>query len=169
MKASASGDERRPDIAHALKRAYEKYASEVESNGFDKIGKGEFVELFIKELKVIPSKLYAKFLKKDELEARARNFRLVANAHPGNSEIRKLRDLADTLALGRSKFSYETSEKLPENPSVKLRLAIDELALKLEKSVRKPKETPSILTTPVSELVSRALSGFGIGKKEKHQ
>lgn len=130
--------------------------------------KSQFIELFVKELKVIPAKLYARYLKKDELEARARNFQRVAMANPGNTEIRKLRDLADTLMLSRSKFSHETSEKDPENPCVKLRTAISELSAKIERSVSKPAET-SILTTPVSELVSRALSGFGLGKKEKKQ
>ena len=164
-----SGNEWRPDVIHPLKRAYDKYSSEVKAKGFDEISKSEFVELFVKELKVIPAKLYAKYLKKDELEARARNFQRVALANPGNTEIRKLRDLADTLMLGRAKFAHETSEKNPENPCVKLRVAIEELTAKIESSVRKPDEATSILTTPVSELVSRALSGFGLGKKEKKQ
>lgn len=132
------------------------------------MSKSQFVELFVKELKVIPAKLYKNYLNKEELEARARNFQRVAMANPGNTEIRKLRDLADTLMLGRSKFSHETSEKNPENPCVKLRMAINELSAKIEGSVSKPAEA-SILTTPVSELVSRALSGFGLGKKEKKQ
>ena len=140
----------------------------MEAKGFDRVSKAQFVELFTKELKVIPAKLYAKYLKKEELEARARNFQRVALANPGNSEIRKLRDLADTLMLSRAKFSHDTSEKNPENPCVKLRTAIGELSAKIEASVSRPSET-SILNTPVSELVSRALSGFGIGKKEKKQ
>jgi len=168
VKASVAGNEWRPDVVHPLKRAYDKYSSDVKAKGFDEISKTEYVELFVKELKVIPAKLYAKYLKKDELEARARNFQRVALANPGNSEIRKLRDLADTLMLSRAKFSHETSEKNPENPCVKLRTAIAELSAKIEGSVSKPTET-SILTTPVSELVSRALSGFGLGKKEKKQ
>lgn len=168
VKAHVSKNEWRPDVVTPLKRAYDKYSSTLESRGFDKVSKSQFVELFVKELKVIPAKLYKTYLNKEELEARARNFQRVALANPGNAEIRRLRNLADTLMLGRSKFSHETSEKNPENPCVKLRTAITELSAKIEGSVSKPAET-SILTTPVSELVSRALSGFGLGKKEKKQ
>lgn len=152
-----------------IKRSYDKYSRSLEDKGFEPMGKGKFAELFVKELKNIPSKLYAQYLKRDELETRAKNFRGVALANPGNSELRKLRDLADTLALGRAKFSYETAEKIPENPCVRLRLAIDELAAKIESHVKKPSEPESILTTPVSELVSRALTGFGIGANKKKQ
>lgn len=126
------------------------------------------MELFVKELRNVPAKLYKEYLNREGIEARAKNFQRVALANPGNPDIRKLRNLADTLALGRSGFAQETADKNPENPCVKLRIAIAELADKIERSVSKPAET-SILATPVSELVSRALSGFGIGKKEKKQ
>lgn len=134
------------------------------------MGKSGFAELFSKELKNIPSKLFSHLLKREDLEAQANAFRSAANANPSDAEIRKLRNLADTLALGRSKFIYEASEKDPENPAVRLRIAVDELAAKIESRVRKASEPGSILTTPVSELVSRALSGIGLlGEKKKKQ
>lgn len=168
VKAQVAGNEWRPDVVTPLRRAYDKYSAHLESKGFPKVSKSEFVELFVKELRVIPAKLYKEYLNRDALEARAKNFRMVANANPGNSEIRKLRNLADTLALGRSQFAQNTSDKNPENPCVKLRNAVSELSAKIEGSVSKPAET-SILATPVSELVSRALSGIGIGQKKKKQ
>lgn len=157
VKAQVSQNEWRPDVVTPLKRAYDKYSTHLESKGFPKVSKSEFAELFVKELRVIPAKLYKEYLDRETLETRAKNFRMVANANPGNAEIRKLRNLADTLALGRSRFAQETSDKNPENPCVKLRAAVSELSAKIERSVFKPAEA-SILDTPVSELVSRALA-----------
>lgn len=166
VRANLSGNEWRPDLLHSMKRAYERYADKVADQGFERPTKSQYVQILIRDLQLVTPRLFSKFLNLESLENDAQRLRLLANANPSDVEIRKLRNQADTLVLSRSQFMLDSSARIPGNACVRFRTAVRELCAKLDRSVEQPPET-SILKTPVSQLVSRALTSVGFGKKKK--